>query len=486
MTTPFRRRAAAVAAAVLGLTLGSAALAPAAHAAHVVDIDPGATATLNVHKFVQPEQSGARADGRPHDTSGLTPLAGVDFTVQKVSDIDLTTNEGWQEAAALTPDEAAARAEQPGIVKTTDAAGDAIFSGLALGLYLVSETSAPAGVTMGKPFLVTLPLTDPENRDSWMYDVHIYPKKAVTGGEKTVRDSEAVVAGDDVVFTILGDIPNVDVIDGYRIADTLDPRLDHVRTEVTLTNDAPLRERIHYTVSFTEDANTVVIEFTETGRMVIAASAGSAQVQAVITTRANSTGVIANEAVIYPNEASFDIEPGEPGGPVVTPPVETKWGALVIEKVDADNTATMLEGAVFQVFLSEADARSGNNPLEIDGQTEFTTGADGRAVIRGLRYSDFADGRQLQPGDADWRSYWIAETQAPRGYELLAEPVKVDVTSDDPERITVTVENVPHNGGFLLPQTGLAGTAGVLGAGAVLLGAVIVLAVIRRRATRAA
>jgi len=484
MTTPFRRRTAALAAAVLGLTLLGGATAPAANAASAADIDPDATAALHVHKFVQPDESGAPADGLPKDTTGLTPLAGVEFTVQRVSGIDLTTNEGWRAAGELTAAEAAARAEQPGTAKTTDAAGDASFPGLPLGLYLVSETSVPAGVTPGTPFLVTLPLTDPEDRDAWLYDVHVYPKNAVTGGEKTVRDAGAVAQGDEIVYTIRGDIPNVEVIDGYRIVDALDPRLDHLSTAVSLTNGVPVAEGRDARVSFDQAGNTVTVEFTEQGRALLAANATAAQVQLVITARANATGVIPNEAVIYPNEASFDVQPGEPGGPVVTPPVETKWGALVIEKVDLENPATKLEGAVFQVFRSEADARALREPLEIDGATQFTTGRDGRVVISGLRYSDFADGRQLQPGDPDWRSYWVAEVQAPKGYELLAEPVKVDVTSDDPSRVTVTIENVPHNGGFMLPSTGLAGTVALLAGGALLLAGVLVLAVLRRRHSR--
>lgn len=486
MSSRFRRRATALLATLIGVTVAGAAVAPAASAAPLVDIDPYATATLHIHKLVQPDEFGDAADGLPKDTSGMTPLPGVDFTVQKVSGVDLTTNAGWQDAAALTPEQAAARAEKPGATKTTDAGGDADFADLPLGLYLVTETSAPAGVTPAKPFLITLPLTDPVNKGTWLYDVHVYPKNAVTGAEKTVKDSPSVVAGDEIEYTIDADIPRVEVIDGYKIVDKLDTRLDHDSTAVSLTDGTTITEGKDFTIAFDKGTNAVTVEFTEQGRAVLAAHATSAQVRVIIKAKANATGAIPNEAIVYPNAPSFDVKPGEPGGPIVTPPVETRWGVIVIEKVDADNTDTMLAGAVFRVYMNEADARAQKNPLTVDGKADFETGADGRAVISGLRYSDFADGKQLEPGDPNWRSYWLVETKAPEGFELLAEPLKVDVTSDDPAQVSITVKNVPHNAGFFLPQTGLAGTAGMLIGGAILLAGVLTITAARRRKARIA
>ncbi|MCM3657218.1 SpaH/EbpB family LPXTG-anchored major pilin [Agromyces mediolanus] len=481
MPKPTRRRRSVAALALVGAIAAVLSFGTAAHAASVVDIDPDATATLNVHKFVQPDRAGAPGDGRPEDTSGLTPLADVEFTVERVAGIDLRTNEGWQEATRLSAEDAAARVERPGRTAVTDAAGDAVFDVLPLGLYLVTETRAPAGVTRAAPFLVTLPLTDAERRDTWRYDVHVYPKNAVTGAEKSVTDGSAVVEGDDIVYTIEADIPRVEIIDGYKIVDTLDDRLAHAGTTVELTDGTAIAQPGDYTVVFDEAANAVTVEFTEAGRAVLAGRAGEARVLVTVTARATATGVIENEAVIYPNRPSFDVRPGEPGGPIVTPPVATKWGALVVEKVDAVDPARTLAGAVFRLHLSEDDARAGRDPLVVRGVSEFTTGDDGRIVVEGLRYSDFADGEQLDPGDPRWRSYWLVETRAPAGYELLAAPVRVEVTSHDPAVVTITVANAPHDAGFRLPATGLAGTAAIVAGGVLLLGGALALAVARRR-----
>lgn len=486
MPTTLRRVLSTVLMMLLGIGLG----AGAAQAAPVVDIDPDATASLHIHKLEQPDDFGPPADGLETDTAGQKPLAGVEFTVQRVADIDLTTNAGWREAASLSTEQAAARAETPGRTGVTDADGEVSLTGLPLGLYLVTETAYPAGVTPSKPFLVTLPLTHPTERDTWLYDVHVYPKNAATSATKSVEDSASVKLGDDVTWTITADIPRVEEIDLYRIVDKLDTRLDHKSTAVRLTNDAALSEGTDYTIAFDAATNTVTVEFTAAGRAILAANATEAQVEVVITTAANAAGTITNEAIVYPNEASTEHRPGQPGGPIVTPPVDSRWGVIVIEKVEATPGSSgsalraagdRLAGAEFQVYASEADARAQRNPIVIDGVDTWTTGADGRAVISGLRYSGYADGRALEIGDPDYRSYWLVETKAPDGFELLAEPVQVDVTSDDPSTVTISIENVPHNAGWTLPLTGGGGTALVTLLGLLLLGGGVLVAVVRGR-----
>lgn len=485
MPTTLRRVLSTVLMTLLAVGLGGVA----AQAAPVVDIDPDATASLHIHKLEQPDDFGPPADGLETDTSGQKPLAGVEFTVQRVSGIDLTTNAGWREAAALSAEDAAARAETPGRTGVTDADGNLSLTGLPLGLYLVSETAYPAGVTPSKPFLVTLPLTHPTDRDTWLYDVHVYPKNAVTGATKSVEDSAGVKLGDDVKWTINADIPRVEEIDLYRIVDKLDTRLDYKSAAVRLTNDAALSEGTDYTIAFDAATNTVTVEFTAAGRAILAANATQAQVEVVITTTANATGTITNEAIVYPNEASTEHQPGEPGGPIVTPPVDTRWGVIVIEKVEGPSGGTVgdlsvgdpLAGAEFQVYASEADARAQRNPIVIDGVDTWTTGADGRAVISGLRYSNYADGKALEIGDPAYRSYWLVETKAPDGFELLAEPVQVDVTSDDPSTVTISIENVPHNAGWTLPLTGGSGTTLITLLGLLLLVGGVLFAVVRTR-----
>ncbi|MHA7199684.1 SpaH/EbpB family LPXTG-anchored major pilin [Arthrobacter alkaliphilus] len=433
------------------------------------------TGSLTIHKYQKP----ATATGLPNNGTaltasqlqGLTPMAGVTFTVQKVDNIDLTTNAGWTAAAGLTPAQAAAQAAPQGSTATTNGAGRATLENLPLGLYLVTETRYPAGVTPSAPFLVTLPMTDPAGGGRWLYDVNVYPKNAVTTATKTVDDASVVKLGDNVRWTITSDVPNVIPIDGYRIVDKLDAKLSYTNSTVALSNRAALVLNADYTIAFDTATHTLTVEFTASGRAILAANP-TAKVLVTVNTAVNTVGEITNTAVVYPNAASFAIAPGQPGGPLVTPPVSTtEWGSIVLHKKDAQNSAA-LAGAVFSVYPSKADALAGTNAISVGGASSWTTDARGNLVISGLRYSGRANGTDVGPGEAGYRSYWLVETKAPDGYALLGEPVETAVTSSDPSVVTVTIDNIKQTAGFFeLPTTGVGTWALTAGGILVLAGA---------------
>lgn len=495
MNTPKKWRGTRAAAAVLAAGLAALTLAAPAHAANLVD--PDAQGSLTIHKFEAPETPTGLPSNGTEQTVPLAPLADVGFTVYKVDPIDLTTNAGWVDASELADLAPASVADltAAGFTATavggeqlTDANGEIALTGLDLGLYFVEETSPLPGSTAVAPFLVTVPLTDPDNNDAWLYDVHVYPKNALTAATKTVEDSEDVKLGDEIEFTITTDIPNVAVIDGYRIVDDLDTKLDYVSASVSLSDGTALVEGTDYTVTpaaATAGGPQVVIDFTAAGRAVLAANP-ALQVVTELTTTVNAIGEIENTALLYPNAASFTVQPGEPGGPVVTPPVITKWGEITVEKVDEAGAA--LAGAVFSVYPTEADAVAGTNAIVLGGATEFTVAADGTLTITGLRYSDWADGVAVAPGDAGYQTYWLAEIVAPVGFELLAEPIEFTVDAGTTAvGIDLEVVNVPSNAGFELPLTGGTGTTLFwLGGGPLLAGAVFLAVYSRRKAqTRA-
>ncbi|MEV4953121.1 SpaH/EbpB family LPXTG-anchored major pilin [Paenarthrobacter nitroguajacolicus] len=467
----WKTAAATIAGAVLAMSFS---VAPAS-AAPLVDGDQ--TGSITVHKFERPSTpTGLPNNGTAVDTSGLTPLGGIEFTIQQVNTIDLSTNAGWDAAHNLSsvfaPSDPSGSITGAGYTlgagqaQTTAADGTAAFANLPVGLYLVTETNYPAGVTPAAPFLVSVPLTDPDNQDNWIYDVHVYPKNSIAGAEKTVTDAPDVKLGDQIDFTITGDIPNEAVIDGYKIVDALDPKLSYVGATATLVDGTVITEGTHYNVVFDAATNTVSIVFTPAGLAVLAAN-NDTRVQVVVNTTVNTIGEIENEALVYPNLGSFTITPGQPGGPIVTPPVVTKWGEMTLQKVNENGTA--LAGASFSVYTNEADALAGTNPVALNGQSVFTVAADGTLTISGLRYSDWADGAAVAPGSADYRTYYLVETTAPAGYELLAEPISFLINSASTTvGIDLSVKNIPSNGGFELPLTGGVGTGLLYAAGALL------------------
>lgn len=479
-----RRLWKAAAATLTGAVLAMSFSVAPAQAAPLVDGDQ--LGSITVHKFERPSTpTGLPNNGTAVDTTGLTPLAGIGFTIQQVNTIDLSTNAGWESAhnlsSVFSPADPAGSITGAGFTlgtaqtQTTDAAGTAGFASLPVGLYLVSETSYPANVTPSAPFLVSVPLTDPNNKDNWIYDVNVYPKNSVTTADKTVSDVPDVKLGDQIDFTITGDIPNEAVIDGYKVVDQLDSKLTYVGATATLVDGTVITAGTDYTVNFDAATNTVSAEFTPAGLAVLAAH-NTTRVQLVVNTTVNTIGEIENQAVVFPNKGSFT------GTGVPTPPVVTKWGEITVQKVDPSGNA--LTGASFSVYANEADAKAGTNPITLASQTVFPVAADGTLTISGLRYSDWANGAAVAPGSPDYRTYYLVETTAPTGYELLAEPVSflIDATTTT-VGVDLEVKNIPSNNGFELPLTGGIGTGLLYAAGTLLVVGAGLLMVRSRRST---
>lgn len=175
--------------------------------------------SITIHKFEYNPSSGATsqqgtgAEGEAAP-SGAKALGGVTFEIYKVQ------NEEWLkayyggQAAATGQDFSNIDASNYYSTNSTTGAitvngskidtvttatsgtdiGVAKKDGLALGLYLVVETSAPDKVTSpAAPFLVSVPMTriadttTTNKLTDWIYDVHVYPKNSTTYGQVTIE-----------------------------------------------------------------------------------------------------------------------------------------------------------------------------------------------------------------------------------------------------------------------------------------------------------
>ena len=108
---------------------------------------------------------------------------------------------------------------------------------LGVGLYLIEETDAPAGVVASAPFLAALPLTNPSG-DDWLYTVYVYPKNADVEVGIEVEGAAAVSCEDTVFWNTNNAIPNQKSIAKYATQNVLAPdvrlvSLDAVRVSIS-------------------------------------------------------------------------------------------------------------------------------------------------------------------------------------------------------------------------------------------------------------
>ncbi len=461
-------------------------------------IDGAAKGSIVIHKLKNAPVGTDRDNGLPNsaiDPGAHPPIEGVMFSVQRITDVNLATNAGWdaleQKNAAFTP-----RDNSDGyglgtanlgtaITLSTDAAGLATFSDLAVGAYLVKETAVPAGsgLTPVQPFVVTVPMSHPTNLDTWLYDVHVYPKNPAAAATKSVAEGTSVALGENVTWTIKADVPaGANPIAGFRVEDNLDAKLGYVSTAVSVdecpngTTASSLASPADFTLTepTAGAAGIVSVEFTAAGNLKLEAARGC-KVAIDIVTTVKELGEITNQADFFPN--------GGASATTDSTPAQTKFGTYLVKKVKAEDTTEGLQGAEFSVFRSEADADSNTNPISINGTTRFVSNQDGDVVIAGLRFSNFMDGVAVTAGGAGEQKYWLAEVKAPTGYELLAEPLEFSVDSVAGSTV-LEVKNVKLNAGFQLPLTGGAGSGVMIGIGVLLIAASFVYSVRRSRRLR--
>lgn len=167
-------------------------------------IDTSLNGSITIHKY---EYNGTKEipgtgettdnDNLPKDDSKMKALEGAGFTIYKVADENelknyYSTNPTNLPKVSEYVDEngkikSAYSSKKVGEEVKTNAEGIAEFKTLALGFYVVIETTTPAKVTTPvEPFIVSVPMTTKDG-DNWLYDVHVYPKNKTTYGEVTLE-----------------------------------------------------------------------------------------------------------------------------------------------------------------------------------------------------------------------------------------------------------------------------------------------------------
>lgn len=156
--------------------------------------------------------------------------------------------------------------------------------------------------------------------------------------------------------------------------------------------------------------------------------------------------------------------------PDITDIPEVHTSGYQLKKVKKDETA--LTGVTFKLFATKADADKLQNALEFytydsDGNvvktTEAVSGADGLVSFLGLAYG--TDGNTVTQGST---KYYIVETSTQEGYNLLKDPVEINVTHNSYD-YNNTHKNIVNVAKIPLPPTGVMAGIGTLGIGLIFL-----------------
>ncbi|MBP6684168.1 MAG: SpaH/EbpB family LPXTG-anchored major pilin [Leucobacter sp.] len=500
---------------VTALALGGSVAAQAATVSEM----PSSSGVI-ITKLEQPDQPGTPATGLPQ-TSDLPTISGVKFEAFKVPlNEDPLTNEGQKEIAGTTLE--AAKGLTAGVAATrsgvTDAAGqihwqtaaaDDKRDGLDLeaGLWLVRETEAPAGVVPAGDFLLAIPLTHPVDGNTWLDTIYVYPKNHTMEGSKTVENLEEYVVGSTVTWRITIDNPSPrdpatgayypadklwvqDILDSEYLSTPSDGSRMNVVSPAGMTKGADY----NVAVDTSGGKSNMTLEFTAQGLEKLS-QVPNEKVEITLQTVIVKAGVIENSARFSTSESQTS--------PKEIKPIIMKYGDYALVKVSEGSptgTTPSLAGAEFMVFTSEADAlaakagdqaaldRAAKPAVTVPGYNPalgtWTTNDEGRVDISGLRYSGYADGESFGPGDPRYLEYWLVETKALEGHQLLAEPISFIIDEDSATQTSQTIANQFTRGGFLLPLTGGTGTLLLTIGGIVLLATVLIIA--RRRQNAAA
>ena len=350
-------------------------------------------------------------------------------------------------------------AKLKGITGTKETAtGDTVnFSGLDLGYYLVDSSLGA---------LCSLNTTNPK---ATITEKNVKPtiEKEVKNGDDWGTTNDAKI-GDTVEFQV-----KVKVEAGaknYVVTDTMEKGLSFDSKTLTVTcNSAPATLNSDYSLELDKNNTTFTLTFDDN---YVAGKVG----ETIVVTY---TATLNKDAVVAGNKNSATLHYGNKQ--TVNKETTTYTHEFDLLKVDgADHK--LLDGAEFKLY----DAKDSVTPIKVvpvAGGYRVANGDETGAV------DTIKVNGKVHISGLDKTTYWLEETKAPDGYNMLTERKPVSLTNGS-NNTTLTSSTwseadhgvaVENNAGTVLPSTGGMGTTLFYVIGGGLMVAAVVLLVTKKR-----
>ena len=410
------------------------------------------------------------------------------FSAYTVDEFAALTNnpDGLKTLLAGLPKYIANKSITPVDTRTVDAGGTATFADLAMGEYFIRPTSTTS------VYQLMLQKVEPtvakvDGKQTYVIDDVTFNAKHKEVTVDKTADKTSVTKTEKVNYTITVDIPTYSVNStdkSFSVSDLLPDGLTIDTASIKVKIDGADVNAAAYTLDTTATADYTFKLSVDTAQYTANWSDNGGK-QLVITYTAtlnnnNTTAVNVKET----NTVTFDYSfypYVENSHKQKTDTVDVTTFAIKIDKFVKDQEATKLAGAKFDLYRTATQA-------EIDAGTSVEiphTSIQG-IKLEGDKVTDDNGAATFEKYEANGNKYdyYLVETQAPSGYNILDNAVKVNFTDSDVATTEgIYTVKVPNSSGIKLPITGGTGTVifTIIGI-ALMVGAVVLFVVSRKKA----
>ncbi len=385
------------------------------------------------------------------------------------------------------------------------------------GFYAILQTGAPVdGYIASAPVLACLPMQQTTG-GTWLKSYTVKPKddtisitKQVkgTGDGDTYKDETITNIGDTVSYEIIAELPTygADIVNSgitYTIEDTPDPvkvadtnaltlKSDTIKVQYTTDADkvtgtyidmdagAYNKDIVNNKFTITLDngyyANNINGNYTYLKITYDATLNENALIEGAKSTVGDTTYGPGNN-----NTAKLTYSNKSASTAYTSADAKVYTLELDVTKVEKGNTSNHLEGAVFQVYRTQADANNSTNVIQFidisasvgDGNKHYRVATtdeitDGTDITTYITVSDDPSNiGKMNIYGLNEQNYYFKETVAPVGYnvpselfEIAVKPLAADYAADGSLHFDTTrqAEFIENDSGINLPVTGGMGT----------------------------